>query len=201
MFGKTIPRMIEDWFEKAIQFDTNYQEVMAIFGQNRKNDTRTMNKSWYRPAEKKDPNVMDVDTLTFKERQMLIKQGKCIKCRKMGHRVADCPEETDRKGRKKGEPLKDPVKNAFATIWALAKDEREALIRKPSKQKHYWTLEQEENLLTKTLSETRKSRQRTWNILLKFLVWMELQTDKEQLQNTPGWIWWLTDTLNPIIFL
>ena len=24
MFGKTIPRMIEDWFEKAIQFDTNY---------------------------------------------------------------------------------------------------------------------------------------------------------------------------------
>ena len=74
MFGKVIPRMIEDWFEKAIQFDTNYQEAMAIFGQNRKNDARTMNRSWYRPAEKKDPNVMDVDTLTFEERQTLIKQ-------------------------------------------------------------------------------------------------------------------------------
>ena len=104
MFGKVIPRTIDNWFEKAIQFDTNYREVTAIFGQNKKNDTRTTNKSWYRPAEKEDPNVMDVDVLTFEERQMLMKQGKCFKCRKMGHRAADCPDETDKKGRKKEEP-------------------------------------------------------------------------------------------------
>ena len=36
IFGEVIPRTIEDWFEKVIQFDTNYQEAMAIFGQNRK---------------------------------------------------------------------------------------------------------------------------------------------------------------------
>ena len=68
MFGKVIPRMINDWFKKAIQFDTNFQEAMAIFGQNRKNDARTTNRSWYRPAEKKDPKVMGVNTLTFEER-------------------------------------------------------------------------------------------------------------------------------------
>ena len=34
MFGEVIPRTIEDWFKKAIQFDTNYREVTAIFGQN-----------------------------------------------------------------------------------------------------------------------------------------------------------------------
>ena len=46
-----------------------------------------------------------------------MKQGKCFKCRKMGHRAADCPDETDRKGKKKKEPQKaDLVKNAFATI-------------------------------------------------------------------------------------
>ena len=128
MFGEMIPRTIEDWFEKAIQFDTNYWEVTAIFGSNKKNE-RTTNRSWYRPAEKKDPNAMDVNVLTFEERQMLMKQGKYFKCRKMGHRVADCPDETDRKGKKKEEPQKaDLVKNAFATIRVLTKDEREAFV-------------------------------------------------------------------------
>ena len=89
-----------------------------------------MNRSWYRPTEKKDPNAMDIDTLTFEERQMLMKEGKCFKCRKTGHRVADCPDETDRKGKKKEEPQKvDPVKNAFTTIRVLTKDEREAFAK------------------------------------------------------------------------
>ena len=57
MFGEVIPRMINNWFEKAIQFDTNYREATAIFGPNKKTDNRTMNRSWYRPAEKKDLNV------------------------------------------------------------------------------------------------------------------------------------------------
>ena len=53
MFGEVIHRTIEDWFEKAIQFDTNYREAMAIFGQNQKNNEKITNRSWYRPTERK----------------------------------------------------------------------------------------------------------------------------------------------------
>ena len=130
IFEKVIPRTIKDWFKKAIQFDTNWREATAIFGSNKQNENKIMSRSWYKPAEKKDPNAMDVNTLTFKERQTLMKQGKCFKCRKTGHRAADCPEEEDRKGKKKEEPKKvDPVKNAFATIRALTKDEREVFVK------------------------------------------------------------------------
>ena len=126
MFSKVIPRTTKDWFEKAIQFNTNWREAMAIFGSNRKNDKMT-NRSWYRPAEKKDPNTMEMDVLMFEERQTLMKQGKCFKCRKTVHRVADCPDKADKR---KEEPQKvDPVKNAFATIRALTKDEREAFAK------------------------------------------------------------------------
>ena len=130
MFCKVIPQTIDNWFEKTIQFDTNYREVMAIFGQNKRNNDKTMSRSWYRPAEKKDPKTMDVDVLTFEERQTLMKQGKCFKCRKTGHQAADRPGEEDRKGKKKEEsPKADPVKSAFATIQALTKDKREAFAK------------------------------------------------------------------------
>ena len=108
----------------------NWREATAIFGQNKKNDNSAMNRSWYKPAEKKDSNMMDVDVLTFEERQVLIKQGKCFKCRKTGHRVTDCPDEADKKGKKKEELSKvDLVKNAFTTIRALTKDKRKAFAK------------------------------------------------------------------------
>ena len=132
MFGEVIPQTINDWFNKAIQFDTNYQEAMAIFGSNfgRKNKNKGGNKNWYKPAGKKDPNAIDVDTLTLEERQMLMKQGKCFKCRKTGHRTIDCPDKDDKKEKKKEELKKsDLVKNAYATIKALTKDQKDAFAK------------------------------------------------------------------------
>ena len=68
----------------------------------------------------------------------------------------------------------------------LLKSLVKTLVRKPSKQQCYWTLELEENSLIRILSKTRRSRQRTRNIPLKFLMWMGHPTNEEQSQNTPG---------------
>ena len=74
--------------------------------------------------------MMDVDALTFEERQTLMKEEKCFRCRKTGHQAADFPDKMDRKAKKKEEPQKaDPVKNAFATIRVLTKDKREAFAK------------------------------------------------------------------------
>ena len=40
---------------------------------------------------------MDVDALTLDERNKLMKEGKCFRCRKTGHLAKDCPNDEDKK--------------------------------------------------------------------------------------------------------
>jgi Zinc knuckle len=49
---------------------------------------------------------MDVDRLTVEERDKLLKEGKCFKCRKTGHQANECPEENDDKKEDKRPCLK-----------------------------------------------------------------------------------------------
>jgi hypothetical protein len=87
-----------------------------------KNEPRR-NGNWFRTTERKDPNAMDVDAMTFEERQTLMRQGKCFRCKKPGHLARDCPGENQKK------KDYDPVKSAYATIRALSKDQKDAFAK------------------------------------------------------------------------
>jgi Zinc knuckle len=79
------------------------------------------NARWWRTNKRKDPNAMDVDTLTMEERGMLLRQGKCFRCKKTGHMAKDCPPEQGESSKKKV----DLARFAYTTIKALTKEQRE----------------------------------------------------------------------------
>ena len=62
---------------------------------------------------------MDVDTLSMEERNQLMKEGRCFKWRKTGHRANDCPEKQSKKEEYK---KKMTGKDLYAQVRGLFKD-------------------------------------------------------------------------------
>jgi Zinc knuckle len=135
LFSNDVSKMIDEWMEKAIQFDTNWRMGSLFFNQDikanslkQKTDTNKSNGNarWWRMSERKDPNAMDVNALTMEERRMLLRQGKCFFCKKTGHMAKDCPPE-------QGELLKqkkvDLARFAYTTIKVLTKEQRESFTK------------------------------------------------------------------------
>jgi Zinc knuckle len=63
---------------------------------------------------------MDVNRLTVDEHNKLMKEGRCFKCRNMGHRANECPEDDKKKG--KEVPKKMNGRELHAHVWALFKE-------------------------------------------------------------------------------
>jgi hypothetical protein len=75
-FSDDVPKTIDGWMKKAIQFDTNWRMGNLFFNQDikanpskQKADTHKSNGNacWWRTNKRKDPNAMDVNALTMKE--------------------------------------------------------------------------------------------------------------------------------------
>jgi hypothetical protein len=84
LFSDNVPKTMNEWMEKAIQFDTNWRMGNLFFNQDtkassskQKADTNKSNENarWWRTNKRKDANAMDVDALTMEERGMLLRQG------------------------------------------------------------------------------------------------------------------------------
>jgi hypothetical protein len=134
LFSDNVPKTIDGWMEKAIQFDMNWRMGNLFFDQDikmnpskQKADTNKSNGNarWWRTSERKDPDAMDVDALTMEERGMLLRQGKCLCCKKARHMAKDCPLEQGESSKKKA----DLARFVYTTIKALTKEQRESFTK------------------------------------------------------------------------
>ena len=82
---ETVPTTIDDWYKKALTFQTHYERAREV-EQRCRNPAGT-----YRPftatstTSVRDPNAMEVDAikvakLTKEERERCIKEGLCLRC-------------------------------------------------------------------------------------------------------------------------
>ena len=109
IFGDIILKAIEDWYMKAIQYDSNYRLAQALTALENQTTPKKM-KNWFNQNQtQKDPNAMDIGVtttitgaatsngtaligaLTEEMRAALMKIGACFRCRKTGHMSRDCP--------------------------------------------------------------------------------------------------------------
>ena len=89
------PTTLEQWYEKATKFHSNWQKMQCIFG--RKNDSQksdSRKKKFSFPTKKeKDSNAMDVDSMSIDECFQLMKKRACFNCKKIRHLSKDCPDK------------------------------------------------------------------------------------------------------------
>jgi hypothetical protein len=123
---KTPLKTITDWYEWVAELDHKHARINRAVEWTRGSSSgkdKAPQKKFYFPWWERDPNAMDVDRLTIEERDKLLKEGKCFRCRRTGHRANKCPESDDEK--KKGkEVLKKKIngRELHAHVRALFKE-------------------------------------------------------------------------------
>jgi hypothetical protein len=101
-------KTIADWYEWAAELDHKHAKINRAIERTRGTGgkDKAPQKKYYFPQQERDPNAMDIDRLTVKERDKLLKEGKCFRCRRTGHWANECPEEDNDKKKGKEVPKK-----------------------------------------------------------------------------------------------
>ena len=96
IFGQNLlPTMIGKWYEATTKFDSQHRRLQEIISRKRgitgfqiqmkKSNTPRFSRSY-----QNNPNAMDIDRLTTKEREKHYKENRCFNCHKIGHQARDC---------------------------------------------------------------------------------------------------------------
>ena len=86
------PKTLQEWYDWAAKLDNNWRRMQKILGRSRESNEKknSYDKKGEEPRRRfnfsrRDPNAMDVDTLTIQKRDEMMKKGLCFRCEKPGH--------------------------------------------------------------------------------------------------------------------
>jgi hypothetical protein len=101
-------KTIADWYKWAAELDYKHAKINRAIERTRGTGEKDKapQKEYYFLRWERDLNAMDVDRLTVEEQDKLLKEGKCFRCRKTGHRANECPKKDDDKKKGKEVPKK-----------------------------------------------------------------------------------------------
>jgi Zinc knuckle len=103
---ETVLKTIDNWYEWAATLDHRFHKLNRAIEQTRGTSEKKKTLQFYFPRKERDLNAMDIDRLTINKHNKVLKEGRCFRCRNMGHRANKCPKDDDDKKKAKEVPKK-----------------------------------------------------------------------------------------------
>ena len=102
----TVPTSLDDWYKRAAHFanafDRLHQGQWTQGGFKGKPFQQRRQGYYQASGSHKDPNAMDVDAISFDERQKRLKDGACFICAEKGHFSGQCPKRKEYREQRAG---------------------------------------------------------------------------------------------------
>ena len=140
------PHTLRDWFDAAREQHDIWNELKAAIEDTKSTGPpapQRRNMTYTRPSNAMDVDAVCVDVLAAEEKEKLVKEGHCFRCKKQGHISRKCPEREENKNAphrgnqgmtacvaavEGGDNAQNKVEELAGGIRELGKDEREGLL-------------------------------------------------------------------------